>query len=203
MPTSSSPIPSELLETLGLLAQVLDARQTRYALIGGLGVAVHGAIRATRDVDMVLSVPQIELPRLLESLGDHGCQLDLYKSVAAWRDENMLGFSFGPVRVDWIKAVIPAFERILDRARWEDLGGVRVCVADPEGLILLKLIAFRARDQEDIRSILAANPGGLDLDWVRQQWCELTTPGDPRTGEFERLVGEFYRQSPPTKPGDH
>jgi hypothetical protein len=48
---------------------------------------------------------------------------------------------------------------------------------------------------EDIRGILAANPGTLDLDWVRQQWSELTTAEDMRTEQFEQLVRECYRNS--------
>jgi predicted nucleotidyltransferase len=179
------------------LVGVLNARKTKYALVGGLAVGVRGLVRATQDVDLLLAVPQVELPRLLESLADRGFQLDLHKSIAAWNREHLLDFSFGPVRVDWIKAVIPAFQRILERARWENLGGVRVCVADAEGLLLLKLIAFRARDQEDIRGILAANPRALDLDWVRQQWSELSTADDPRTEQFEHMIKDFHDSLPP------
>ena len=56
----------------------------------------------------------------------------------------------------------------------------------------MKLIAFRPRDQEDIRGILAANPGGIDLDWVRREGHELIPNDDPRKAEFERLVDESY-----------
>jgi len=59
--------------------------------------------------------------------------------------------------------------------------------------LLLKLIAFRPRDQEDVRGILAANAGALDLDWLRRQWRELTTADDPRSGLFEQMVREFYQ----------
>ena len=63
-------------------------------------------------------------------------------------------------------------------------------VADAEGLLLLKLIAFRSLDQEGIRGILAANVGRFGLDWVRH---EATLAGlDPnRMAEFEGMVQEF------------
>jgi len=183
---------SELLRALERLVGVLNERNTNYALIGALGVAVRGPVRATRDIDMILSVPQIELPRLLESVAEHGFRVDLYDSIRMWNESHLLEFASGPVRVDWIKAVLPAFQHILQRARWEDVGGARIRIADAEGLLLLKLIAFRPRDQEDMRGILAANPGSLDLDWVRGEWRELTTDDDPRTDAFEQMVRKFY-----------
>jgi predicted nucleotidyltransferase len=184
---------SELLRALERLVQVLNQRKTNYALIGGLGVAVRGPIRATRDIDMIVSVPQIELPGLLEAVAEQGFRVDLYNAIRTWGDDHLLEFALGAVRVDWIKAVLPVFERILGRARWEDVGGAKIRVADAEGLLLLKLIAFRPRDQEDMRGILAANPGALDLDWLRRQWGELTTADDPRSNSFEQMVQDFYQ----------
>lgn len=185
--------PSELLGALARLVEVLNQRKTSYALVGGLGVAVRGPVRATRDIDMIVSVPQIELARLLEALAEHGFSVDLYNAIRTWREDHLLEFALGGVRVDWIKAVLPVFERILGRARWEDVGGAKIRVADAEGLLLLKRIAFRPRDQEDVRGILAANRGALDLDWVRREWRELAAADDPRNDLFEQMVREFYQ----------
>lgn len=184
---------SELLRALEQLARVLNERHTDYALIGGLCVSVRGPVRATRDIDMLVNVPQVELPRVLEAAGERGFQVDLYRAIQTWNEDHLLEFAFGSVRVDWIKSLLPAFSRVLGRARWEDLLGTKIRVADAEGLLLLKLISFRPRDQEDIRGILAANPGSLELDWVRREWAELTTPDDPKTVQFEGLVQQFYQ----------
>jgi len=180
---------------LGRLVRVLDQRKTDYALVGGLGVAVRGPVRATRDIDMVVSVPQIELPGLLKAVTEQGFSVDLDSAIRTWSEDHLLEFALGAVRVDWIKAVLPVFERIVGRARWEDVGGAKIRVADAEGLLLLKLIAFRPRDQEDVRGILAANPGALDLDWVRGEWRELATADDPRNELFEQMVREFYQEN--------
>lgn len=193
MSTPGNQPPSDLLRALERLVGVLNERKTNYALIGGLGVAVRGPARATRDIDMVLSVPQIELPGLLESLADQGFRLDLYDAIRTWNEEHVLEFASGGVPVDWIKAVLPAFQHILQRARWEDVGGTEIRVADAEGLLLLKLIAFRPRDQEDMRGILAANPGAIDLDWLRREWQGLAADGDPRTSAFEQMARGFYQ----------
>jgi hypothetical protein len=100
----------------------------------------------------------------------------------------MIRFRFGRVGVDWIKPHIPAHDRVLERAQWEGRAEPRVRVADAESLILLKLMAFRPQDQLDIAAVLTANAGGLDLDWVRQEWSKIAGPDDERTAAFERMV---------------
>jgi len=185
-------IGEHLLPVLDRLAQILNDGQVSYALIGGLGVAFRGPIRATRDIDLLVTIPQLQLPVLLNALVQGGFRLDIAQAIGIWNRDHLLDFSFGSVRVDWLKAVLPAFEHILSRARWEQIGDRRIRVADAEGLLLLKLIAFRARDQEDIKGILAANSGSLDLDWVRREWRQLVGEGDPKTEQFEKLVREFY-----------
>lgn len=188
-------VPEHLLPVLDRLAQILHERQVTYAVIGGLGVAVRGLIRATRDIDLLVTIPQLELPGVLDTLVQAGFRLDVPQAIGVWNRDHLLDFTYGSVRVDWLKPVLPAFEHILKRARWEQIGDRPIRVADAEGLVLLKLIAFRARDQEDIRGILAANTGSLDLDWVRREWSQLVGDGDPKTEQFEQLVRAFYGRS--------
>ena len=186
------PLIARLTEAMLAVAAVFDRQGVEYALIGGLSLAVHGNGRATEDADFLLHVAAIQLPRLLEAMVESGCTLDVRQSIRDWTDGGMLVVTGpGGVHVDCLKAVIPAFHRILERAQPEQIGGQAVRVADAEGLLLLKLIAFRPLDQEDICGILAANANQLELDWVRR---ETTLAGlDPqRMAQFELMVGEFY-----------
>lgn len=181
-----------LTETVAGLAEVFARQHIAYALIGGLGVAVRGNRRLTQDADFLLHVPAIQLPRLLEAMVESGCTLDIVQSIRDWTDGGMLVCT-GPdgVHVDCLKAVIPLFHRILERARPESFGEQTVRVADAESLLLLKLIAFRPLDQEDMCGILAANAGRLDLDWVRRE-ATLAGIDVQRMTAFERMVQEFY-----------
>ena len=100
--------------------------------------------------------------------------------------------------IDVVPGSMHRFDHVLDRARWEQVGDQRIRVADAEGILFLKLLAFRPRDQEDIKGILTANPGRLDLDWVRHEWLQLSEKGDPKSNLFERLVREYYDPSDPS-----
>jgi len=188
--------PTQLMERLtdavARLADLFQQQRIEYALIGGLGVAVRGNRRLTQDADFLLHVPAMKLPRLLEAMVESGCTLNVKQSIRDWTEGGML-FVTGPggVHVDCLKAVIPVFHRVLERARPESFGEQSVRVADAEGLLLLKLIAFRPLDQEDIRGILAANVDRLDLDWVRRE-ASLAGLDSQRMAEFESMVREFY-----------
>ena len=186
------PTADELRQVLDLLARVLNERRTSYALIGGLGAAIRGTVRTTLDVDLMVAAGQMELPPLLESLKREDFDLDVAKAIRSWNEDNLLEFWRGQVRVDWVKAQLPLFQRILDRAKWEDIGGRPIRVADAEGLLVLKLIAMRPQDQQDIQGILAANRGSVDLDWVRREWWAVVEEDHPAKEQFEQFVREFY-----------
>ena len=178
--------------TLSQVVDVLDAQGAQYALIGGLGVALRGNVRATQDVDVLMHIAQLRLPSLLEAMRDCGCQLDVAAAIREWNDGGMLAVRWPErVQVDLLKPVIPVFHRIIERASDESFREQIVRVADAESLLLLKLFAFRPLDQEDIRGILTKNTGGLDLDWVRREATEAGLD-QQRLDDFEQLVQDFY-----------
>jgi hypothetical protein len=57
-----------LLDGLLQLAQALEERRLRYALIGGVAASYRSYPRFTLDLDFLLEIPQIVLPGLLENL---------------------------------------------------------------------------------------------------------------------------------------
>src|SRR5438105_9859755 len=100
-------VAEHLLSVLDRLARILNERHVAYALIGGLGVAVRGPIRATRDIDLLVKIPQLELPAILEALAQEGFQLDVNQAIGVWNRDHLLDFTCGSVRVDWLKPVLP------------------------------------------------------------------------------------------------
>ncbi len=135
------PTADDLQQVLDRLARILNRRRTNYALIGGLGAAIRGAVRTTWDIDLLVAASQVELPPLLESLQQEAFDLDVFRAIRSWNEDHLLEFWRGQVRVDWIQALLPLFRQILDRAKWEDIGGRPIRVADAEGLLVLKLFA--------------------------------------------------------------
>lgn len=171
-------------------SELLENRRVQYALIGGLCVAFRGNKRATEDIDFLINVPSLELPGLLEAMSKAGCRLDLMKSIRQWNSDGILVLQWpGGVQIDLLKPVVPVFLRILDRAKTEKFGNQTLKVADAEGLILMKLIAFRPLDHEDIKGILLANGHQLELDWIRSE-AKLAGLDNQRLAAFDQLVKE-------------
>ena len=137
--------------SIGSLGSSIE-RRTNYALIGGLGAALRGTVRTTWDIDLLVAVSQMELAPLLEAIQQEAFDLDIYQAIRSWNEDHLLEFHRGLVRVDWIKALLPLFQRILERAKWEDIGGRPIRVADAEGLLVLKLIAMSRRTSKTFRA---------------------------------------------------
>jgi hypothetical protein len=67
MAAEHEPLDNELVRSVELLADTFAAQSIRYAVVGGLATALRGRPRFTQDVDVLLDVPQIMLPALLDT----------------------------------------------------------------------------------------------------------------------------------------
>lgn len=179
----------EYEETLSRLADSLSGVE-EHALIGGLAVAIRGVPRTTRDIDILLSVPRIRLPATLDRMRDAGFAVDLEGVVRELRDDGISSVRYGSVRVDLLSAVIGAFVEVVRNARWEELRGSRLRVASAEGLVLLKLIAFRPQDQADILGLVATHRGALDVTTIRRWYEQVGEFTDDRWVAFEGMRAE-------------
>ncbi len=83
----------------------------------------------------------------------------------------------------------------LDRARTVDLAGMMVPVISPEDLVATKLLAGRAKDVEDVRTILKERHASLDLARVRDLLglLQQALSRSDLTPEFERLLAAARR----------
>lgn len=159
-----------------------------YALIGGAAVSLLTQPRFTKDIDFLLNVPQIVLPGLLDEFHARGFDFDLTKTIREWNQHNFVSLSFAGIPIDWLKPVIPAYQHVLDRATELALDTGPVRVATPEGLILLKLLAYRLQDQIDIENLVAAAEGSLDIEWIRAEWQTIANLDDPRMRKLEEMI---------------
>ncbi len=160
-----------------------------YALIGGMATGYRSQPRFTKDLDFLLNVPQLVLPQLLEDLQRRGFEFDTVDTIREWTQHHMVVLSFHGIRVDWLQSVIPAYVHVLDHATEETWLNQPIRIASAEGLILLKLLAFRPQDQVDIENLIAAQRDSLDLDWIRAEWQTVMSLDDPRMHRLLEWVG--------------
>jgi hypothetical protein len=186
----------DLIDGLVASAAVLSAHRVAYAVIGGMATTFRTQPRFTKDLDFLLHVPQLQLPAVLDALQEREFACDPLATIREWTQHHMTTLSFRGLRVDWLKPVLPAYQHVLDRATEEFRLGPPIRVASPEGLILLKLLAWRDQDQTDVKNLVTDYRDTLDLDWIRSEWATLADPADPRLARLAELVAGRREQRP-------
>jgi predicted nucleotidyltransferase len=184
----SAPRPpaTPLAEAFERAIDALTEARAEYALIGGFAVAHHGLPRPTRDVDILLRVPRVSLPALLDGFRARGFEFDARRVLEELRDDRLSSVNYRGVRVDLLEAVIPLFARAVERASAVEIRGRPVRVVRAEELVAMKLVAAREDDLRDVRGILAAQAGAIDLAAVRDSLEECA--GAPTLELLERLA---------------
>jgi hypothetical protein len=143
----------DLEEELGALIDELHAANVEYALCGGLALAVHGAPRATIDIDLL--VPPQDVSRVREVAAVRG-----FRFAA-------LPMNFSKIRIERITKIHPDGDTLIldllvyspdleevwqtrERRRWN---GRDLSVVSAEGLITLKMLRQSAQDLADIEAL--------------------------------------------------
>src|SRR5262249_12050382 len=111
MPAEIELLADELIRAVELLADAFTALSIRYALVGGLATTLRGRPRFTQDVDVLLEVPQLTLPGLVDDLAGRGFTVDTQTVIREFVQNHMTAFRFGSVRIDWLKPVLPLYAR--------------------------------------------------------------------------------------------
>ncbi len=172
------------------LCRALRDCQVEFVIVGGVAVSLVSRPRYTADIDAVLWDVDERLPELLDCLAEKGFRLRAENAMdVAKRSRVLLLEDANAIGIDLSMGILP-FERwMIDAARNVEASGTHIPVASPEALIVMKAIAWRAKDIEDIRELAASNPN-LDRDFVIAQVAEyselLEMP--ERAGETRRLL---------------
>ena len=155
--------------------QWLRLQGVDYILVGGLAVAAHGQPRATADVDLMIAVDISRALLLVEDLATSPFR-PLFDDIAKVVEASFilpLRHRTTNVKVD-IAIGLSGFERqAISRAQQLELLGVTLPVATPEDLIIMKVLAGRAQDDQDVRGLAIAQGNRLDWEYCQQVGNEL------------------------------
>lgn len=134
----ASVVSPAILKRAGDVSRLLRELGVPHVLIGGLAVGLHGHPRTTKDVDFLVGEEAFAM----------------VEPFLVYRDELK---DLVHVGVTDIMGVPDQYPSLADELRVED----DVPVISLRGLVLMKLDAFRPRDQEDVRVLLTRAPNEL------------------------------------------
>jgi hypothetical protein len=147
----------------------LEQAGVRYLVVGGVAVVLHGYLRTTLDLDLVVQLEPDNLERALTVFEDLGLQPRVpvpLRSFAdpqtreTWRREkNMTVFSLWHsdqpgFALDLFVQEPFDFDAVYRRALRVPLHEVEAAVVSREDLVAMKRAAGRTRDIEDIEALL-------------------------------------------------
>lgn len=158
-----------------LLYRVADEfrrHKVRYALVGGYAVALHGAVRGTLDIDVVISLSRSGFQAAERALRNLGMEPRLPVSARQVfdfrkeyiRERNLIAWSFyNPIKP--IEVVDILITEDLERIKLKKMKieGHAINVASIQDLIRMKRSSGRPQDLADIealRTLLAAPERG-------------------------------------------
>ena len=143
-----------LFDELRSIVSALDAAGVEYALAGGLAVAVWGAPRATKDIDLLIQPNS--LPRAMAAVRECGFTLEAlpfeFKDGTSLQRVNKVDVQGNLVTVDFMlvdRNLEPAWA---GRARLP-FAGRDIVVVGREALIAMKALAGRPQDIADIQNL--------------------------------------------------
>ncbi len=159
---------SPFAELLASLAVALEAVGAGWYVFGAQAALLYGAARLTADVDVTVHLHDKPTKVLVKALSAAGFQLRVEGDdfIERTRVIPVLHTATG-VPADIVLAGPGIEELFLERAIMRDLDGVQVPVACAEDIVVMKILAGRPKDIEDVVAVLAAHPDDLDLDLVR------------------------------------
>ena len=146
----------DIVAELRELVASLDEKKIEYALCGGMAMAVHGLMRTTIDIDLLIRSDSLEeVFRIAKTLGYNirGKDMSFANGAVEMRRVSKIDPGDGELlSLDLLLVTAAtglAWESRLE-ARWEDR---RLSVVSPEGLIALKRLRGSDQDLVDIKTL--------------------------------------------------
>lgn len=181
---------------LRLRSKSFSARRWRFCLIGGVAVIRWARPRTTAVVDASLLVRLGSEPRVIDRiLSDFEPRIE-DAATFALQNRVLLITSTNGTNIDVAMSSYEFEEEIISRAtRFTYAKGVRLTTASAEDLVLIKCIADRPRDWQDVKHIVSARKEPFDWDYIDRQLHGLAEAID-----VERVLASLLPYRAPPRP---
>jgi len=155
-------------ELIKKIAQCLDEDNIPYMIIGGQAVLLYGTPRLTRDIDITLGVDTDKFLLVENICRKLGLKILPEDPEDFARETKVLPAEEAKlrIRVDFIFSFTEYETQAMNRTKKVIMDDYPVKFASCEDVIVHKMIAGRAIDVEDIKSILIKNKDSIDLKYI-------------------------------------
>ena len=148
--------------------KLLNKKRINYVVVGGVAFVLHGIVRLTADLDLMISLDRKNVTKYLEVMKEFGYKpklpvkaeelMDRDKREIWLKERNMKVFSYYSPKQPLSLIDVFIYEPILfDELKANAVkiksGNISIPVASADDLIKLKKISGRRQDMEDIKAL--------------------------------------------------
>jgi hypothetical protein len=188
-----------LIDLIHELEQVFDRLSIDRSYGGAIACNYYAPPRFTQDVDVLILAPATRMPGLVEELSSIGCTETYHPGAPPVKLQRILSelrakpywtvlYCHG-IRIEFFAPWHSFHHRVLERSPSRQLEGRAIRIHSAEDLIIFKKIFDRPKDIIDIKAMLLAQKGRLNLERLRSDAKTLLTDGS--LDELNRLISDF------------
>jgi hypothetical protein len=164
-------------------------------VIGGQAVLIYGRPRFTRDIDVTLGI-DVEDFALLEKVCKKLKLRILPENPEDFANQTRVLPTEEPnsgIRVDFVFSFSEYERQAIKKAKGVDISNYPVKFASCEDVVIQKMIAGRAIDEEDVKSILIRNKSSIELKYVKKWLSEFNKISEYKgvLKRFDNLLNEY------------
>ncbi len=156
-------LPEIIKKALFTIINILTQSKIDYVLIGGIAVNIWAEPRATNDIDITIMLSKLKKKDFIDTLQKSGCKIADKKTVIITKIDNVI-VDFIPANTEFQKNMINNCKILALEYKNKKINLKLVNVCD---LIILKLIAGRRMDIEDIKKIIRINKNKINYDKLK------------------------------------
>lgn len=151
------------------LQNLLDKFDNQGVIVGGIAVGFLGKPRFTADIDAVILLSTQDIPKFLELASMENIYPRIQKVEEFARRNRILLLKHLPteIAIDISLGILPFEEEMVERSSIKSFANLLIRLPTPEDLIIMKAVAHRPKDLEDIRAI-ARNYRDLDIERINK-----------------------------------
>ncbi len=143
------------LAPLEALQRLVARFGERGVIIGGVAASLIGRPRYTEDVDAIFLLSVNDIPALIQAAKEEGIEPRI-EAAAKFAEKHrvlLLIYTNSDTNIDISLGILPFEEEVVERSAVHKFGALKVRLPTPEDLIILKAVAHRPKDLQDIMDL--------------------------------------------------
>lgn len=189
-------LPASLIAALADLASWLESLHQPSMVIGGVAASALGRPRLTQDIDALALIPEAHWESGVAAAQQFGIAPRIAGVVDFARRSRvlLLRHTASGIDIDIVIGSLLFEQEACSQSKVHDIDGVMIRLPRVEDLLIMKAVARRPKDLQDIEGLLEAHPDA-DLRFVRRWVGEfaVATSMPDMIEELEKILARHAR----------